>query len=127
MHSHQGLTYGGLVLQQKSKFQEVIGMMKTILQFLQNQHIVSLQLKQLPTIYCDFPSDEMEYLSFILNAKLVRRDSLSVINLPGFLLLAFSILIIINLETPTRLATSELEVPVLFIYLFISLKEDTST
>jgi hypothetical protein len=75
------LTYGGLVLQQKSKFQEVIGMMKTILQFLQNQHIISLQLKQLPTIYCDFPSDEMEYLSFILNAKLVRRDSLSVLDL----------------------------------------------
>ncbi len=81
LHSHQGLTYGGLVLQQKSKFQEVIGMMKTILQFLQNQHIISLQLKQLPTIYCDFPSDEMEYLSFILNAKLVRRDSLSVLDL----------------------------------------------
>jgi hypothetical protein len=81
LHSHQGLTYGGLVLQQKSKFQEVIGMMKTILQYLQNQHIVSLQLKQLPTIYCDFPSDEMEYLSFILNAKLVRRDSLSVLDL----------------------------------------------
>lgn len=81
LYSHQGLTYGGLVLQQKSKFQEVIGMMKTILQFLQNQHIVSLQLKQLPTIYCDFPSDEMEYLSFILNAKLVRRDSLSVLDL----------------------------------------------
>ena len=81
LHSHQGLTYGGLVLQQKSKFQEVIGMMKTILQFLQNQHIISLQLKQLPSIYCDFPSDEMEYLSFILNAKLVRRDSLSVLDL----------------------------------------------
>ena len=81
LYSHQGLTYGGLVLQQKSKFQEVIGMMKTILQFLQNQHIISLQLKQLPTIYCDFPSDEMEYLSFILNAKLVRRDSLSVLDL----------------------------------------------
>ena len=81
LYSHQGLTYGGLVLQQKSKFQEVIGMMKTILQFLQNQHIVSLQLKQLPTIYHESPSDEMEYLSFILNAKLCRRDSLSVINL----------------------------------------------
>jgi hypothetical protein len=81
LYSHQGLTYGGLVLQQKSKFQEVIGMMKTILQFLQNQHIVSLQLKQLPTIYHESPSDEMEYLSFILNAKLCRRDCLSVINL----------------------------------------------
>jgi hypothetical protein len=35
----------------------------------------------LPTIYHESPSDEMEYLSFILNAKLIRRDSLSIINL----------------------------------------------
>ena len=80
LHSHQGLTYGGLVLQQKSKFQEVIGMMKTILQFLQNQHIVSLKLKQLPNIYCDFPSDEMEQLCFLLNAHLLKREALAVVD-----------------------------------------------
>lgn len=81
LYSHQGLTYGGLVLNQKSKLQEVIGMMYSLLKFLNENTISSLQLKQLSTIYHESPSDEMEYLSFILNAKLIRRDSLSVINL----------------------------------------------
>lgn len=81
LYSHQGLTYGGLILNQKSKLQDVMEMMHTLLVFLNENNISSLQLKQLPAIYHESPSDEMEYLSFILNAKLERRDSLSVINL----------------------------------------------
>lgn len=81
LHSHQGLTYGGLVLNQKTKLQEVIEMLHFVLKFLNENAFSSLQLKQLPTIYHESPSDEIEYLSFILNAKLIRRDSLSVINL----------------------------------------------
>ena len=37
LYSHQGLTYGGLVLQQKTKLQEVIAMMQIMLQFLKDQ------------------------------------------------------------------------------------------
>lgn len=81
LYSHQGLTYGGLVLNQKTRLQEVIEIVHSILQFLNQNSISSFYLKQLPTIYHESPSDEMEYLSFILKAKLVRRDSLSVINL----------------------------------------------
>lgn len=81
LYSHLGLTYGGLILNQKLKLRDVMEMMHTLLIFLNENNISSLQLKQLPAIYHESPSDEMEYLSFILNAKLVRRDSLSVINL----------------------------------------------
>lgn len=81
LYSHQGLTYGGLVLNQKTRFQEVIEIVHSVLKFLNENGVSSLQMKQLPTIYHESPSDEMEYLSFILNAKLIRRDSLSVINL----------------------------------------------
>ncbi len=81
LYSHQGLTYGGLVLCQKTKLQEVIKMFHSILKFLNENVISSLHMKQLPTIYHESPSDEMEYLSFVLNAKLMRRDCLSVINL----------------------------------------------
>ena len=80
LYSHQGLTYGGLVLQQKTKLQDVVEMLKMVLQFLQDQHIFSVQLKQLPSIYCDFPSDEMEQLCFLLKAKLIRREALSVVD-----------------------------------------------
>ncbi len=81
LHSHQGLTYGGLVLNSKIKLQEVIEIVYSVLKFLNQNGVSSLQLKQLPAIYHESPSDEMEYLSFILKAKLIRRDSLSVINL----------------------------------------------
>jgi hypothetical protein len=81
LHSHQGLTYGGLVLNQKSKLQDVIEMIYSLLKFLNKNYITTINLKQLPSIYLESSSDEMEYLSYILNAKLTRRDSLSVINL----------------------------------------------
>ena len=81
VYSHQGLTYGGLVLLQNTKLQEVIGMMKMVLRFLHDQQIVSLHLKQLPSIYSEFPSEEMEQLCFLLKAQLVRRDALAVIDL----------------------------------------------
>ncbi len=81
LHSHQGLTYGGLVINQKTKLQEVIEITFNMLRFLNENGISTLNLKQLPSFYAKFPSEEMEYLSFILNAELVRRDSLSVIAL----------------------------------------------
>jgi len=81
VYSHQGLTYGGLVVNQKTKLQEVIVITFNLLRFLNENGISTLNLKQLPSFYIKFPSEEMEYLSFILNAKLIRRDSLSVIAL----------------------------------------------
>lgn len=81
VYSHQGLTYGGLVVSQKTKLQEVIKITFNLLRFLNENGISTLNLKQLPSFYSKFPSEEMEYLSFILNAKLVRRDSLSVLDL----------------------------------------------
>ena len=81
LFSHQGLTYGGLVLNQKSKLREVIEITYNLLRFLSENHIFILHLKIIPSIYNAFPSDEMEYLCFILQAKLERRDSLSVIDL----------------------------------------------
>ena len=81
VYSHQGLTYGGLILNEKTKLQEVIEITFNLLHFLNENGISTLNLKQLPSFYAKFPSEEMEYLSFILNAKLVRRDSLSVLNL----------------------------------------------
>lgn len=81
LHSHQGLTYGGLVFNQKIKLQDVIEIMYQLLEFFNQNAISTLYLKQLPSIYHESPADELEYLNFILKSKLIRRDSLSVINL----------------------------------------------
>ncbi len=79
--SHQGLTYGGLVLPEKAKLGDVIEMMKSVLQFLNENKIKTLQVKVIPSIYNSFFSDEIEHIIFLLKAKIIRKDVLSVIDL----------------------------------------------
>lgn len=79
--SHQGLTYGGLVLEGKTKLSEVILIFREILKFLQENKIETLEIKELPNIYTEIPSDEIDYLAFLCNAEIIRKDTLSTINL----------------------------------------------
>lgn len=81
VYSHQGLTYGGLVILKTLKIQSIIQVFKAVLKYLQEQQIQDLHLKVMPAIYNQFPNEELEYLLFILNAKITRRDLLSVIDL----------------------------------------------
>ena len=80
VHSHQGLTYGGFVISSSIKLNEVTIAFKTVLKFLETEGISQFYIKVLPAIYSNLPSDEIHYLSFLLDAKLTRRDVLSVIN-----------------------------------------------
>lgn len=79
--SHQGLTYGGLILQPKSKLYNTIFVFRAILKFLYDNKISKLFLKQIPTIYCDYASDEINYLSHICKAAVVMKHNVSVITL----------------------------------------------
>lgn len=79
VHSHQGLTYGGLVLQKKAKLVDVNEMFSAVLAFLHAEGIPKLTLKLLPRIYPLLASDELEYLLFITEASLVRTDVSSTI------------------------------------------------
>ena len=81
LFSHQGLTYGGLVLQQKAKLSTTISIFQSILKFLNENDFRTLTIKELPDFYCDTFSNELDYCLSILNAKLIRKDSLSVIDL----------------------------------------------
>jgi hypothetical protein len=81
LFSHQGLTYGGLVYSEKSKLTTIITAFRAILFFLAANKIEKLYLKTIPSIYHTKPSEELQYALFLAEAKLVRRDSLSVIDL----------------------------------------------
>lgn len=81
IHSHQGLSYGGLLLQNDSVFSDVLEIFKSILQFLKDQFIEFLHLKLIPKIYHRLPSDELDYLLFIVNANINRRDLSETIDL----------------------------------------------
>lgn len=79
--SHQGLTYGGFVFDSKIKLGEVIAISKAVFQFLHQNGISTFQMKMLPSIYNAFFADEIKYAMFLMNAKLIRRDCLSVVDL----------------------------------------------
>lgn len=77
--SHQGLTYGGLILHDSIRFEDVLSVFKSLLYYLFDKGITDLTLKLLPKIYHASPSDEIDYLLFKCNAELIRRDVLSVL------------------------------------------------
>ncbi len=74
LHSHQGLSYGGLILNTKTTFQNTLIIFRSLLNFLEAEGIETLNLKLLPKMYNLLPSDEMDYLLFLIRAKLTRRD-----------------------------------------------------
>ena len=79
--SHQGLTYGGFVFEPKIKLGQALNVVKEVLSFLTENEIKSLTLKLLPNIYNSVFSEEIEYALFLTEAKLFRRDCLSVLDL----------------------------------------------
>lgn len=79
--SHQGLTYGGLVYNEKLKLASVIAIFKSVLFFLNENKIEKLQVKLIPSIYHQKPAEELNYALFFAKANLKRRDTLAVINL----------------------------------------------
>ena len=81
VYSYQGLTYGGLVYGENLKLASIIVIFKTILSFLNDNEIQKLQVKLIPSIYHQKPAEELNYALFLVEAKLIRRDSLAVIDL----------------------------------------------
>jgi hypothetical protein len=80
VYSHQGLTYGGLILNDEIVFCDVLKSYQSILEFLYNNNIVNFEIKLLPKIYHTLPSDEIDYLLFKTEAGLIKRDITSVID-----------------------------------------------
>lgn len=80
VYSHQGLTYGSFVLQEKTKLLHAFDAFKTMLKFLTSEGIVNLDMRVIPSFYNSLPSDELEYFLFKCNARLIKRDVLMVID-----------------------------------------------
>lgn len=81
LYSHQGLTYGGFVFSEKLKMVQILSIVKTVLHYLNTKQIKTLQLKLLPCFYTSYFSEELEYVLFLMDSKLLRRDCLSVLDL----------------------------------------------
>ncbi|GGF25505.1 GNAT family N-acetyltransferase [Flavobacterium limi] len=88
VYSHQGLTYGSLVYKDTLKLSSVIEVFKGILYFLNSNTIQKIQIKLIPSVYHQKPSDELSYALFLSEAQLIRRDSLAVIDLSNSYILS---------------------------------------
>ena len=82
LYSHQGLTYGGLLMTDKCKTAVVRDIFIAINNYLRQQGISRVVYKHIPWIYTSLPSEEdMFALSNVCHASLVSRDVASVVML----------------------------------------------
>lgn len=79
--SHLGLTYGGIIFENKTGITKTELVFKEIILFLRLQNTTSLILKLIPINYQQAYNSAIEYLLFQHNAKLIRRDLNYIINL----------------------------------------------
>lgn len=79
LYSHQGLTYGGLLLSRKLKLVNVLEIFKELLAYLERQGTERLHIKQLPSFYSQLPSEELEYLLHLTKANCHRIDTAAVV------------------------------------------------
>jgi hypothetical protein len=79
--SHQGLTYGGLVYADKLKLASVITIFKRLLHFLNQISIDKIYIKTIPGIYHHKPAEELLYALFLVEGKLISRESLLILDL----------------------------------------------
>ncbi|MBT2621807.1 GNAT family N-acetyltransferase [Chryseobacterium sp. ISL-6] len=88
--SHSGLTYGSLVISEKTKTVEVLEIFTLLINYYKNSGFSKLLYKAIPSIFFEQPSQEDLYALFLNNAQLIRRDISSVLPIQNRLPLANS-------------------------------------
>ncbi|MEG1685026.1 MAG: GNAT family N-acetyltransferase [Bacteroides sp.] len=80
LYSHQGLTYGGLILTRESCTAQVLHLFEEFLSFLKKEiHIDKVLYKTIPYIYHSYPAEEDLYALFRCKAVLKERKISSAI------------------------------------------------
>ena len=79
--SHSGLTYGGLIYGVDLHTVDVLEIFKLLLDYYRQSGIKTLMYKAIPHIFHSYPAEEDLYALFRFNAKLHRRDIVSVIQM----------------------------------------------
>lgn len=75
LYSHQGLTFGGLLLSKKITTEKVYEIFSTLIGFLKEKsEIRTFKYKRIPDFYHTYPAQEDLYALFLFDAKLFRRD-----------------------------------------------------
>lgn len=81
IYSHQGLTFGSLIYTEKLKAAQVLDIFNLMIEYYKAEGFTRIVYKVIPFIFSKIPAQEDLYALFRVNAKLIRRDISSVINL----------------------------------------------
>lgn len=81
LYSHQGLTFGGLIVLDSMRTELMLCIFDALIEFLKTHKIKRLLYKCIPYIYHKKPAEEDRYALFLNDATLVRRDVTSVVYL----------------------------------------------
>lgn len=81
LYSHQGLTFGGLLVKSSLKQSTMMNVFSALIDYLKSNNFKKFVYKRIPPIYHSMPSDEDLYALFINEFKLTRRDVSSTIDL----------------------------------------------
>lgn len=74
VHSHQGLTYGGILFASQVSFDKARLVFNSLVRFMLNEGILTLIIKQIPQMYHKMPSFEMDFLLYKAGASIKRKD-----------------------------------------------------
>mgnify|MGYP006150628389 FL=1 len=75
LYSHQGLTYGGLILCRDSRAINTVEVLKAIIDYCTQIGMSKLIYKAVPHIFHQFPSEEDLYAIYVLGGDLISRAS----------------------------------------------------
>jgi hypothetical protein len=78
--SHQGLSYGTIVTHSEIRIKEYLNIIRDLLSYLFQNNIDYIDIKLLPKIYNKLLADELDYVSFLMNANVYRSDVYLVID-----------------------------------------------
>lgn len=79
--SHGGLTYGGFITNSKMKQHIMNDCMNALLSYASKNQIKEIRYKLIPHIYHEQPAEEDQYALFINDARLVKVEASTVVNL----------------------------------------------
>ena len=74
LYSHQGLTFGGFLVDDKMKTETMLEIFELLKIYLKSENIKKIVYKCIPYIYHLKPSEEDRYALFRNDARLIRRD-----------------------------------------------------
>lgn len=81
IYSHQGLTFGGFIIDDTMKSELMLEVFSRTKDFLKQHNVERVVYKCIPYIYHTRPAEEDRYALFVNDARLIRRDVTSTVYL----------------------------------------------